>query len=138
MPIEENKALSRRFLEEFWNQKNLAVVNELLAADYINHLGPPGLPPGREGLKQLASIYITAFPDVHVTIEDQIAEGDRVVSRLRARGTHLGYLQNIPPTGKPINITGIAIDRVASGKIVEGWANFDELSLMRQIGVIAL
>lgn len=138
MPIEDNKALSRRFLEEFWNQKNLAAVDALLAPEYINHIGPHGLPAGREGLKSLASIYLTAFPDLHFTIEGQIAEGDRVVTRLTVRGTHKGDLMGIPPTGKSIAITGIAIDRVASGKIVEGWANFDEVGLMRQIGVITL
>ena len=138
MPIEDNKALSRRFLEEFWNQKNLAAVDALLAPEYINHIGPHRLPAGREGLKSLASIYLTAFPDLHFTIEGQFAEGDRVVTRLTVRGTHQGNLQGIAPTGKSIVITGIAIDRIASGKIVEGWANFDEVGLMRQIGVITL
>lgn len=138
MSAEDNKVLSRRLFQEFWDQKHLMVVNELLAANHVDHTpgSPPGLPPGPEGIKQFASLYFTAFPDIRVTIEDQVAEGDRVVTRWRAQGTNTGSLFGMPATNKSATITGITIDRVASGKIVETWTNFDNLGMLQQLGVL--
>jgi len=132
----ENKAISRRVNEECFNQGNLAVADELLAADYVDHAAPPGLPAGVEGFKQLVAIYRTAFPDLHVTIEDQIAEGDKLATRFTASGAHQGELMGIAPTGKKVTVTGIAIERIVDNKIVEHWLVSDQLGMLQQLGVI--
>ncbi len=134
MSTEENKALDRRFTEEVWNRGNLAVVDELMSADYHEH--DPTIPAGSEGFKQFVLMYRSAFPDVNFTIEDQIAEGDKVVSRWTARGTHKGELMGIPPTGKQVTVTGIVIGRYANGKLVEGWSNYDALGMLQQLGAV--
>lgn len=137
MSAEDNKAVSRRLFQEFWDQKNLAVADELLAANHADHTpGSPPLPPGPEGVKQFASFYFTAFPDIRITIEELVAEGDRVVTRWTARGTNSGSLFGMPATNKSATITGITIDRLAGGKIVETWTNFDNLGMLQQLGVI--
>jgi steroid delta-isomerase-like uncharacterized protein len=136
---EQNKMLIRRAIEEVWNQGNFAVVDELVADDYLGHSSIPAEEThGREGYKQFYTALRQAFPDLWFTIEDQISEGDRVVSRWTAHGTHKGELQGLPPTGKQAAITGITIERVANGKVVECWTNADDLGLMRQLGVIPI
>lgn len=132
---DQNKMLARRATEEVWNQGNFAVVNEIFAGDYVGHQ-PGDEASGQEGVKQYFGMLRDAFPDIHFTIEDQIAEGDRVVTRWVANATHQGGFKGIPPTGKRGNITGITINRVANGKIVEGWTNLDALGLMQQLGAI--
>jgi steroid delta-isomerase-like uncharacterized protein len=138
MSTEQNKALARRFIEEIWNQKNLVIAKELIAATYVFHTpgSPPGLPPGPEGFQQFASAFLTAFPDVYTSIEDQLAEGDKVVTRWTSHGTNTGSLFGMPTTGKSAIITGITIDRVADGKIVESWDELDQLGMLQQLGVI--
>lgn len=133
---EENKAVSRRVIEESFNQGNLAVIDELVAADYVDHNLPPGFPEGREGFKQLVAMYRAAFPDVQMTVEDVFAEGDKVAFRWTAIGTHQGELMGIPATNKQVTVTGIEIDRLVDGKIVEHWAEFDQMGMMQQLGVI--
>ena len=133
---EENKAVVRRFHDEVLNKGNLALIDELCSHDLVDHTAPPGLPPGVEGAKQTLGIYLAAFPDLHVTMEDMIAEGDRVVVRWTASGTHKGDLMGIAPTGRRVTVTGIAIDRIAGGKTVEHWEVFDQMGLMQQLGVI--
>ena len=135
MSIEENKALSLRVTEEIFNQGNLDLVDEIIDKNFIAH-GSSEDTKGPEGLKQFASQFRSAFPDLKITTQDQIAEGDRVVSRQLAIGTHKGELQGIAPTGKQITITAIIIDRSAGGKIVESWSNIDMLGLMQQIGAV--
>ena len=138
MLTETNKTVSRRFLEEVWNKGNLALLNEIIAKDHVDS-GPgtlPGLPTGPEGSKQLVTVYRNAFPDVHFTIDEQIAEGDNVVTRWTAHGTHKGELVGIPATGKSTTVTGIAIDRIVNGKIAESWGIFDQFGMMQQLGVI--
>ena len=138
MLTETNKTVSRRFLEEVWNKGNLALLNEIIAKDHINS-GPgtlPGLPTGPEGTKQLVMVYRNAFPDVHFTIDEQIAEGDKVMTRWTGHGTHQGELVGIPATGKSSTVTGIAVDRIVDGKIVESWGIFDQFGMMQQLGVI--
>ena len=137
MSTEQNKAMDRRVYEEVWNRGNLAVIDELVAANYVDHdPQPTGALKGLEGLKQSVTMYRTAFPDVHFTIEDQIAEGDTVVTRWTARGTHQGPLMGIPPTGKQAMVTGVSITRWASGQVAEGWTNFDALGLLHQLGAV--
>jgi steroid delta-isomerase-like uncharacterized protein len=135
MSTEENKAIVRRFYEEI-DKGNLAAMDELVAEDYINHSPPPfPAPPAREGLKIAFKIFWDATPGYH-QIEDMIAEGDKVVTRLTAYGTHVGEMAGIPPTGHKLTMTAIAIHRIADGKIVEHWSDKDTLGLMQQLGVI--
>jgi steroid delta-isomerase-like uncharacterized protein len=136
MTTEENKARSRRFFEEVWGQGNLAVIEELTAPSFIDHNAPPSLPPGLDGLKQFVVMYRSAFPDLRVSVEDLIAEGDKVVIRWTAHGTNTGPLFGMPATGKVATISGITIERKVDGKTVEGWNNFDQLGVLQQLGVI--
>ncbi len=134
---EENKALFRRFMEEVANQGNIDAVDELVAPDAVEHEElPPGTPPGREGVKHFFALLRNAFPDLRVTIDDQIAEGDKVVSRVTLSGTHKGEFVGIPPTGKTVTFGAIDIIRVAGGKLVEHWGVTDNLGLLQQLGVV--
>ena len=135
---EDNKAVVRRFIEEIVNRGNLALADTLIAANYVYH-GPGGLEfRGPEGLKQLVTVYRTAFPDLRMTIDDLIAEDDKVVARWTGRGTHKGDLTGIAPTGRTTTVTGIVISRLSGGKIVEDFESFDELGMLRQLGVSAI
>lgn len=136
MSADQNKALVKRLYQELLTKNNTQVVDELVAGNYVDHYAPPGLPAGPDGLKALAAMYGSAFPGMKLTFEDQIADGDRVVSRWRVQGTHQGELMGIPPTGKQVNITGIAIDRIAGGKVAEHWEIFDQLGMLQQLGVV--
>ena len=136
MSTEQNKALVRRFYDEVFNKKNLAVSDDFLAPHIIEHSLPPGLPSGSEGSRQFIGMYLTAFPDLHLTAEDMIAEGDEVAARFTMRGTHKGEFMGIPSTGKQVTMTGIQIVRVADGRIAENWVNLDALGLLQQLGVI--
>jgi len=132
---EANKALEMRVFEEIWNQGLLDVADEVFAPDANLHLGTDDV-PGPEGFKQYVAQYLEAFPDIHWTVEDQIAEGDIVVTRLTGTGTHLGELMGIPPTGLQITATAIATVRIAQGKIQDSWSSWDALGLMQQLGVM--
>jgi steroid delta-isomerase-like uncharacterized protein len=133
---DENKALIQRFVEEAFNEGNLDVSGEVYAPDFVSHesAGPVGRDP--EYVKQFVGTYRNAFPDGRTTVEDVIAEGDRVAYRWSFRGTHQGELMGIPPTGKEVTITGITVDRISGGKIEEEWNNFDQLGVLRQLGVV--
>ena len=135
MSVEENKTIARRFYEEVFNHRNLALVDELCTANHVFH-NPPMTLHGREEFKQLLSLYISAFPDARFTVEDQIAEGDRVASRYTFRGTHQGDLMGIAPTGKQVTVTGMIINRIVNGQSEEGWLNFDALGMLQQLGAI--
>lgn len=130
---ESNKQLYRRMIEEGFNKGNLDVVDELVSPDHVNHSDNV---KGLEGYKGFISMYRSAFPDLKMTIEEQVAEGDKVVNRWIATGTHQGELMGIPPTGKAISTTGIYIARLKDGKIIEEWGNFDALGMMQQLGII--
>jgi steroid delta-isomerase-like uncharacterized protein len=136
MSTEELKAIVRRDVEEFWNARNLAKVDEFFAPTYANH--EPNAPQVRDlaAFKQYAAALFAAFPDLHVTIEDMVAEGDQVAKRYSITGTHRGEWLGLPPTGKPATITGITIYRIADGKIVECWWSYDALGMLQQLGVI--
>jgi steroid delta-isomerase-like uncharacterized protein len=134
---EDNKAIARRFVEEAWNGGNVDVVEELFTEDHVNHdPAQPGAPGGHEGVRAFIEQYRSAFPDSHITIEDEIAEGDLVVLRWRAQGTHQGELMGISASGKSVDITGIGIDRIENGRIAESWSNWDTLGLLGQIGAV--
>ena len=135
---EANKALVRREFEEmFIEGGNLEAAVEIYSPDYVGHEPVFGDSHGVEGAREFAATYRDAFPDLEVTIEDQIAEGDKVVSRFRSRGTHDGDTEDLgPATGNRVEVTGVTIERLAGGKVVEDWTNFDALGLMQQIGLI--
>lgn len=135
MSLEENKALVRRFVEEVQNQHNLAAIDELLSPDFVDHSASSDL-PGREGVKRWFAMMFAAFPDMHFTIQQQVAEGDRVATFKTFHGTHEGPFMGIPPSGKAVQIAVIDILTVANGRLVEHWSVGDFLGLMRQIGAI--
>ena len=136
MGTEHNKAIVRQVLEELQNRHNLDVVDALFAADFVDHSVPPGLPPGREGVKMQFAMFFSAFPDLHVVIHDQMAEGDRVVTRKTFHGTHQGDLFGLPPTDSSVAFDVIDILCVRDGKVTDHWNVVDQLGLMRQIGAI--
>ncbi|MFQ5864509.1 MAG: ester cyclase [bacterium] len=136
MSTEENKAAVRRLIDEAWNKGNLAAIDEILDPDYVLHIAAPGARSDREGYKQAVSMYRTAFPDFHFTIEDMVAEDDKVVIRCTMGGIHKGEFMGNAPTGKELTQTAIAIRRFEGGKIVEEWVESDMLGLMQQMGVV--
>ena len=135
-PDVENKALVQRWFDEVWNKGREAAIDEMLAPRAAVHVGPDMIGP--EGFKRFHTAYRTAFPDVKVTIEDMVAEGDRVALRWRATATQKGPLLNVPATGKPVTFEGMGIVRVDKGMIVEGWNLFDQLGMFTQLGVVNL
>jgi len=137
MSTEDNKATTRRFFEEVFNRGNLAVVDEVKSSNYVFH--DPGLPEpirGPEGFKQYIMLFRNAFPDLHSTIEDLIAEGEKVTVRFTYTGTQQGDLLGIPSTGKQVTVTAILIGRFVNDKFAEGWINYDALGMMQQLGVV--
>lgn len=129
----------RAIPEQIFNEGNLDAADRLFAADYIEHVPIlPGLPPGVAGLKVFATALRNAFPDLQYTVEDLIAEGDKVAVRASMRGTHKGEFMSIPPTGKQATWTEIHLCRFADGKVVEHWANGDQLGMLQQLGVVPL
>jgi len=137
MAAEQYKEIVRRWVEEGWNTGNLALVDEMYAADYVLH-GNGENTSGREAFKQFVVAYRTAFPDMHLTIEEMIVEGDHVVWRFTARGTHAGPLPGLPPTGRSMTITGIILTRFAGGLWAEDYGNWDMLGMLQQLGAIPL
>lgn len=134
---ERNKALVRRAIDEIWNGRNYALIGEVAAGDVVIYGATPERDiHGPEGIAHFYGALHNAFPDLRFTIEDQIAEGDRVVTRWTATGTHAGEFQGIPPTGSSIKLTGIDIDRIAGDKVVECWPSVDELGLLQQLGAL--
>ncbi len=127
------KELVRRCWEECF-AGNLAIADDLVAADFRWH-GPGQEVTSREGIKQLIAAFRAGQPDIAWRAEDQLAEGDKVATRLTVRGTHTGTLLGIPPTQQPVTITGIVISRIADGQIAEEWESFDQLGLLQQLGV---
>lgn len=130
---EQNKAAIRRWLEEAANKGNLAVLDELLAPSYVYH-GPGMELHGPEALKQLVAAFRAAFPDLHAAIDDMVTEGDKVVTRWTATGTHRGEFMGIAPTGRRMSLPIIVITRFEAGKAVEDWEVYDGLGLMQQLG----
>jgi len=134
---EENKAHYRRTFEEVFNQGNLALVDELVAPDFLDHEVPPGMNNrGPDSTRQLVTMLRTAFPDLHFMIEDLVAEGDTVAGRVTMSGTHLGPFQGIPPTGRSFQQAQMYFVRFRDGKAIEHRAVRDELGMMRQLGVL--
>ena len=136
MSVDENKTRASRIWNEIWNLGALDVVDEVIAENYLGYI--PAMPDairGTEGFKQLITTYRTGYPDVHVSVEDMVAEGDRVVVRWTSRGTNTGSLMGMPATGKPVEVAGISIFRFEDGKVAEEWEGFDTLGMMQQLGL---
>jgi steroid delta-isomerase-like uncharacterized protein len=133
----DNKTISRRFFDEVWNGGNLEVLDEIAADDVVLHDRDMGEHRGTDAARDFVTTYRKAFPDLRFTIEDQIAEGDRVATRWTARGTHRGELMAIPPTEKSTTVSGITIDRIADGRIAESIGSWDALGLLQQLGVLS-
>jgi len=129
---------SRRIFEEVWNRRNPAIIDELMTPDYVHHdvLSPEAF--GLDGYKQFVARYLSAFPDLQMTIHDEVVTVDRIVTRWTATGTHDGDLPGLPRTGKKVSVTGITIARLSNGKFVESWNNWDALGMLRQLGAIPM
>jgi steroid delta-isomerase-like uncharacterized protein len=134
---DENKDISRRADEELFNRGNLSIADELFASNFVYH-DPVSHEEwrGPESVKSYATMLRVAFPDLHQTIEEQIAEGDKVAYRWTARGTHQGEFMGIAPTGNRVEMTGISIARLIDGKIEEIWENYDALGMLQQLGIV--
>jgi steroid delta-isomerase-like uncharacterized protein len=134
---EHNKAIVRRLFAELWNTGNLSVADEIFTPNYTHHdPSTPDFGRGPESEKKRATLYRTAFPDIHLTIEDVIAEGETVMTRWSCRGTHKGELNGFAPTGKQITVSGVTVARISNGKIAEGYVNWDAQGLMQQLGEV--
>jgi steroid delta-isomerase-like uncharacterized protein len=137
MSAESNKALSRRLLEEAFNAGNISVVDELVTPDFVNHdAAIPEPVIGPAAAKATIEGYRTAFPDLRITIEEQIGDSEGVATRWSAKGTHEGELMGMPATGKQATVTGITIDRFVGGRIAESWTNWDTLGMLQQLGAV--
>jgi steroid delta-isomerase-like uncharacterized protein len=138
MAAEDLKAMVRRELEEVYGAGNFDVVDEIVSSSYVGHDSAIPEPlRGPAAVKDAAAGYRAAFPDLRLTIEEQIVEGETVVTRWTARGTHQGELFGIAPTGKQATVSGISIDRFSGGKVAESWTNWDTLGLLQQLGAVA-
>lgn len=135
MPLADNGAVVRRWIEEHVTKGNQNVVEEVIAANCVWHNNPPSMRNGREGATQQVAGFRAAFPDLHVTVEDTIVDGDKVVTHWRIQGTHAGPLMGIPATGKQATWTSIHINRVTEGQIAEDWHASDLLGALRQLGI---
>ena len=131
---DKNKEVVSRFLIETQNKKNLAVIDELVEKSFV---GRTANLQGLEDLKKVIKDNLSAFPDLQVTVEQQVSEGDLVVSHYTARGTHQGTYRGVPPTGKPVEFTVVSIHRLSHGKITEGWRVVDRLDIVHQIGAVS-
>jgi steroid delta-isomerase-like uncharacterized protein len=131
-----NKTVMRRFFEELFNTGDLSVADEIVGTDYINYNAAPCETPGREGLKAFVTSLRRSFPDIHFTVEDLIAEDDKVVTRFSISATHQGEFAGIPATGTSVHVTALNIHRLAGGLIHEAWLQWDALGMMQQLGAI--
>ena len=136
MSEDANQKVVGRYIEEFKNKGNHAIVRELLAPEVRTHLKLQGVPPTREGLEMLGKGVVAAFPDVHATVEELLATGDKVIERTSAGGTSRGPFNGIPPNGKPVRWTEIHIYRLHDGKIVEHWGEIDLMAILAQLGAL--
>jgi len=137
MTTEQNKALVRQLVEEIFNRGNMSIVDEVFAPDFVEREElPPRMPRDREGIRQMSAMLRSAFPDFKATIDDIVAEGDKVVIRQTWSGTQKGEWMGMPPTGKSVSFGVIDIIRIADGKFVEHWGQMDSMGMMQQLGAI--
>jgi predicted ester cyclase len=134
--VEEHKAVIRRLVDELWDKRNIGIIDEIVSPDWVDHTAAPGLPPNREGFKMMAADFQSAFSDIRTTIDDLVTEGDKVAWRWTVHMTHSGEFMGIPATGKQATLSGITIERIANGKMVERWNSMDTLGMLQQLGAI--
>lgn len=135
--VKQNKELVRKAVEEIWNKGNFDKLKEMVSEDFVIRFPRPGEElRGPENVKQFYTALRKAFPDIRFTIEDLLAEGNKVVTHWSATGTHKGEFKGLPATGKRVTFKAIDIDKITDGKFVECWTNVDELGLMQQLGAI--
>ena len=137
MSTEQNKTVTRRYFEELWNQNDLAVIDEILASEVEGHVAGQTI-RGADTFRQRAQTLRTIYSDPHFTVEDQIAEGDKVLVRWTLRGKHTGEYMGAKPTGKEVVSTGMNLFRLADGKIEELWVESDDLGELQQLSVVTL
>jgi steroid delta-isomerase-like uncharacterized protein len=128
----------RRFYEEVVNKGNLKLIDELVAAEFVEHEELPGMKPGREGLKEFCTMFRSAFPDLQFQVNDLVAKGDKVWAYITIRGTHKGHFMDMAPTGKTIEVKGFDIIRLVNGKAAEHWGLTDSMTMMMQLGAIPM
>lgn len=139
MDAEQNKAIVRRWFEEVWNQQRSGTIDELLPPDgIINGLSPNGPGKGPAAFRPFWEQFRGAFPDIRITVEDAVAEGDKVAARIRFTGTHQGNHFGIPATGKAVTGTGLVLVRLRHGQIAESWNEFDALKVFLETGVVKM
>ncbi|MDQ5809678.1 MAG: ester cyclase [Actinomycetota bacterium] len=136
MSTEENKSIVRRFVDEVQSKGDIDAIDEICSPEFVNHSAPPGVPSNCEGVKQVTAMFRQAFPDSYFTVEDMVAEGDKVATRKTFHGTHQGEFMGIPPTGQQVSTGLIDVVRIVDGKVVEHWSMGDNLGMMQQLGVI--
>lgn len=139
MSPDENKAILRHALDEIWNKGHLGAADDLVSADFAAQTNTPGVAASADvaNLKRLVAMYRAGFPDLHVTFDDMIAEGDKVAVRFTATGAHLGQILGIPPTGKRVKVTNITIYHMRDGRIVEQQGLTDTPELLQQLGAVS-
>jgi steroid delta-isomerase-like uncharacterized protein len=136
MTTTQTKSPVRRILDEAFNQGNLAVIDEVFTSNHFTHTASPGLPNSNEGLKQLVTLFRTAFPDLKCTVEDEINANGKVAAHWTMSGTHKGPLMGTPPTGKSFSIQGLLFARIENGKIAEDWTLTDQMGMLQQLGMV--
>ena len=137
MSTDQNKVIARRIVDESWTKHNPSILDQLFTSDAVLHdPSNPSIAKGPQGAKSTLNTYLRAFPDMKISIEREIAEGDYVVQHLRATGTNTGEFNGMPATGKKTEVTGVVTSKIKDGKVVEAWSLFDNLTLMQQLGVV--
>jgi steroid delta-isomerase-like uncharacterized protein len=131
---EQNKALTRRFYEEVFNQKKLGAVDELCAPEFVDHNPAPGQTPGVQGLKDWMQQYFQAFPDLKATVHEMVAEGDLVVTRVTCQGTHKGTIAGAAPTGRNVTFTALDMVRIKNGRATEVWHEGNDVAVLMELG----
>jgi steroid delta-isomerase-like uncharacterized protein len=135
--MDQDKAVVRRVFEDMFNRKDAAVADQIYTEDHAYHdPSAPGLPKGPGGVKAVLGAFVVAFPDLHMTVEDVIADGNKAVVRWVSRGTNTGSLMGLPATGKQVEVSGTTVYRLSGGKIAESWALWDHMGMMQQMGII--
>ena len=134
MSSDQNKATYRSFIQEVFNEGRLDAIEKFLSPAYVYHDAPPGTSQGRDGVKEIVSTFRAAFPDLEISIEDQVAEEDKVCSRTTMRGTHKGSIFGVAGTDRPVTVTGLTMVRIVGGRVVESWVKNDVVGLMNQLG----
>ena len=137
MSTDQNKTIARRIVEEGWTKHNPVILDQLFSNDALLHDPQnPTVAKGPQGAKSTLATYLRAFPDMKISIEREIADGDYVVQHLLATGTNTGEFNGVPATGKKINVTGVVTSKIKDGKVIEAWSLFDSLGLLQQLGVV--